>query len=157
MTGRTVVAGFVLLLLALSGVQNADATALGLADGTYNIALNFSGTTFDATGTITITSNSNPITALHVTTNSSAKFDCSPCTVFSSTPDFVSLNSTSGINITDLSGGNLFIGAGSALFTRGFTLTSGAWTTTAVAEPAAAWLILTGLGALAVIRRTRRH
>jgi PEP-CTERM motif-containing protein len=49
-----IASAWILFLLTMIQVQTAAATALGLADGSYNIVIDLPGTTHDAQGTMTI-------------------------------------------------------------------------------------------------------
>ena len=145
-----------LIAMSIISVETSQASALGLADGTYNITLDFDNNTFDASGTITVGPTPAFVTSFHV-----GDFDCTGCTLFSSTPDFVSSNNglefqiTSGSFILNLAtGGDAVVsvcqGGG---FCSPQVIATGDWSQ--VPEPMSSSLLLFGLSALGLWRGLR--
>ncbi len=80
MIQRLLIAALILVLVSFLRVESTEASALGLADGTYNISLDFPGTTLDATGTISIGPTS--VIGFHVDSNPTlGTFDCTGCSI----------------------------------------------------------------------------
>lgn len=100
-TTKHIVAGLILFLLTIIQAQTASATVLGLAAGQYNVTIDLSGTSNDATGTMTIGSTS--VTAFDVISNDGSHWVCSVCGVGLATPDLVLANTTAGFSIQDTS------------------------------------------------------
>ena len=103
---RLLIAAFILgATLLFLRVPTVGADALGLADGTYNITLDFIDDSLAGAGTITV--GPGFLTEVHVTVNSavsSASFDCIGCAVLSPTGDSVLSNDIVSFSI-DGSGG----------------------------------------------------
>jgi PEP-CTERM motif-containing protein len=163
------VAGMVLFLLTMVRVETTEATALGLANGSYTVTIDFQqgGPNFDATGTMTI--GDTGITEFHVSLPNSVpdSFDCDvgACAVGSSTPDTVETNgaATSEFDIND-AGLDLtlqLLTDGTAHFLDdGDNTNNGTWTAVAVPtgsvpEPLSLTLLLAGISVLGLRARMR--
>ena len=62
--GFWIITTLIVLVLSISRVERTEATPWNLADGNYSMTIDFVGTTYDATGTITI--QSSLVTSFHV-------------------------------------------------------------------------------------------
>jgi hypothetical protein len=158
---KYILPGMILFLLTIIGVERTEATPLGLPARDYSVELNMAGTTFDATGTMTI--GPTTVTSFHVDSNATlGLFDCDPCTLSLDTPDHVGFNDDiNGFAITDATTGNfLHLNPdGSGIF---FTIVpiqaSGniSWLAATVPEPTSSILLLLGISALALRARMRQ-
>ena len=148
----------VLLMLLGTGLKNSGASALGLADGTYDITIDFFAGFNDLSGTITIGPAPSFVTAFDV-----GDLECTNCNVGPSTPDSVQVNDGSTFTIVDTdtallvtlsSGGSAF-----ATFNCPPDITcnfsGGNWSAQAIPEPMSSILLLSGVGALALRVRLR--
>ena len=158
MMKNTLVVAAVVVISLLGISKNSGASALGLADGTYNIEINFFGVFADLSGTITIAPSPSFVTSFDV-----GDLECTDCTVGSSTPDIVDVNDGSTFKIIDSDTAFLvnLSSDGSAFATFNCppdiscNFSGGNWTTQAVPEPLSSTLLLSGIGVLALRMRKR--
>jgi hypothetical protein len=155
---HTLVVVVVVVILLLGISKNSGASALGLADGTYNIEIDFSAVFSDLNGTITIGPAPSFVTSFDV-----GDLECTNCTVGSSGPDLVEVNDGSTFKIIDSNTAFLVIlsSGGSAFGTFNCppdiscNFSAGVWTAQSVPEPLSATLLLLGIGALGLWRRSQ--
>jgi len=156
---HAVVAAFVVLSLLGIGVKNSDGSALGLADGTYNINIDFFLDSFDVSGTITIGPSPSLVTSFHA-----GVLDCTGCDIGSSTPDSVEENN--GVDFRILDTDSLLLvtlssdGSAFATFKCPIEITcnfsGGEWNARTVPEPMSSLLLLSGIGVLGVLRLQKK-
>ena len=148
---RLVIAAAVIVISFLGISKNSSASALGLADGTYTIEIDFFGVFSDLNGTITIGPAPSFVTSFDV-----GDLECTVCTVGSSVPDLVEVNDGSTFKIIDsssaflvtLSSGGSAFGTFNCPAGISCNYSAGVWTAQSVPEPLSSTLLLFGLGAL---------
>jgi len=162
------------LLLTLAGIETAGATALGLADGSYNISFDFNQSPFSGTGSMTIVGPM--VSSFHVAFPPGfGSFNCTGCVVSSPpfpsppSPDLVLENDPSAFQIfqNEMRGGflTLFPIEGqppTTTYRTGFIglpppPIPGTWTATQMPEPPSISLLFFGLSALGLLGWLRRR
>jgi hypothetical protein len=174
---RLLIAAFVLgaALLCLR-VPTVGASALGLADGTYTLTLDFLNNVFDTTGTITV--GATGVTAFHANIPTDGSFDCDPCTPGVDSPDRVQPagNGPDTVAFRMLSEPAascsscwliVLLSSNHSSFPNGLVLQrsddepnapGGTWsaTTASVPEPGSLFLLLSGFAGLGFMRLVRK-